>query len=354
MKKIILTLSAILLTFAQAINLTISAPRLQGVNRLSINDFDLLRGAKAEIFSASLSFSGHNSAVNNLVVSFSLIKDGKAIVTGDSKGISNVFPRPSSNPYRISSGTLAKGFLLDKFSGGSETIKFNEFKFTDENPFTSGALTTELPSGVYIVRIAVNADGFSAVHRDVRFNIIKRTKINLINPRGKVVSTTPVFIWNGAERYPKLTLYVVEDKGDWQRSRSGNPVLRTDVTGKNSFRFPSAADRPLEDGKAYFWAIIPSMKSTSGVAELRKDIAVNRFEINTSGEDSSVDPRIAELKKLIGPAFQQIAKELAGYKVVKREIKYGDGSSASDQQKALLKLTNAVRSGKYKVNVKID
>ncbi len=306
-------------------NLTLDS-NLDGVNTLTINDFDFLgAGNVKEMFRVTLIVG---ETPMNVQLRLTLTNNGKPIVSVNTNTIQGVV----QGTYSFSNQDVTRDFKLKTGEQTSESLKFEQVNFHGTKLFDGLTISPKLPGGNYVLKLSVV--GYPLLVATTSFRIQNNWTLLLSDPAGDIATPYPTFRWSGSQGWfntddasnPELTLYVYEDKGDLSKSISSVPMLTTSIEDNtSSLTFPADNARQLEAGKSYYWTIKVKVKGIGGHST--RDNEFIKFTYTSgNGVNSEYDEALQEI---IGPAYLQVKKELAGYKFKSISVKKGASSESA-------------------------
>lgn len=123
-------------------------------------------------------------------------------------------------------------------------------------------------------------------------------QVTLVDPQpGAVVSSTfPTFSWSTASS--NVTLYVYEMLPVYQSLQeavAGIPYLKQDISGAQSFTYPTNAPRRLETNKSYVWFVEASVTTNRQTVMSRSELRLFRIQL-----DNRADQEVSNLMNNLG------------------------------------------------------
>lgn len=339
MKRVLLLVTIAALASAQSVNVNLRAGTLQGINRLTLNDFNFvgIEGRTKELFGASVTISGITSQSLSLTIRFELVRNGQVLVSGTSNAITNV----DNQIITVDNRRLGDQVSIRQRGGSSASLKISTVNIADNvRGIQPQDLMSSFPDGNYIIRLRASLSNGASNTGQVTFQIRRNWQVNLVKPLdgSRIATPYPQFGWSGTNdwftsvtEYPKLTLYVFENKGKLSESLASVPVLKQDVTRLLGYTFPADNPRQLKPGSEYYWTVRPVIKTAQGIKTLKTG-QVFKFKMVESG-DTQVEGGMTgwetPLQAFVGPAVQQIKQEVKGFKLMKIRLIKRDGSSSN-------------------------
>lgn len=312
MKRLIVIFALMFTLSAQGGSSITIDSQIEGANNISLNDFDLLgSGNVKQMFSVNLTL-GQSYA--NFKLKLELTVAGKKILTAFTENISNVTAQTKS----FSNLDFGKRIFISRSTGGDAQLKFGSANMHGTKLFDGLSISPKLPEGLYQLKLTALNGGAIIASGGTQFRIQNDWSILLSDPAGDISNPYPTFRWSGTQDWfadkataPVLVLFVYEDKGELATSIGRTEILQERFLENTSqFTFPSDNPRQLEAGKSYYWTIKTHVRGAGGFSF--KENEYIKFTFNSGSTASDYDDTLQEI---IGPAYLQVKKELAGYKL---------------------------------------
>lgn len=343
MKTIIMLLACIFIFALSPLSAQTGELRLETVyfNNFEvfyITDFDFNNGMNnPDIFEYSLSYTPPDGGVTpgsgtpiNISIAFEMIANIPSLGLDNRRIIYlKTLPFPFNGEVSISTKDLDLNMTGIFYDDGRELtgVHKDEFDFMPAEDFTnlqtailSGA---KLPAGDYIFDFTVEPEdvvGIAPVSQHMVVSVANPSTLDLVAPGGmledniEIYSLYPLFQWESIDFM--WTGLNCPECGYSIRVSEYNPMLHSSIdealndqsnfpypdnglffqldddpvasgiglyTAENSFQFPFADAKPLEEGKTYVWQVHKTFPTTSGSETVESDIFV--FTLPAMGGD---------------------------------------------------------------------
>lgn len=357
MKRLLLLVLVASIGFTQSVSLTLNSAILNSkLNRLSINDFDFIGAGKSQnLFTGIVNINSANETDIDFQLFFDFTYNGKKVVSAKTDLIRKVTTQTISF-----SNTQFNDNIRINTLDGPENLTFDDLSINDDAGLISASrISAKLPDGQYKLTVTAELSRIVGDQRviiepngkdnfDLEFFLRQNWPINLMNPVGEVNTSSPLFQWDSrASQYPQVTLYVWENDGDKSSSINKTPILKKVYVNQDnmgipvSFAFPADNNRPLEDGKKYFWTVRVSIVTAASRNPQEEPNEILEFVYKKPSNDNINSTAVDNiLRQLLGSAgFEIYQKEFAGFTLEEMTIN-GEEARINNLTQYIQKLVN--------------